>query len=224
MIPRMERLNLISRKTFRLAVWVLLAFFVYAMGIVSILNPETRHEALRMTPLALLLTTAVLFFFAQTRYTWRMGIVFLSIAVIGFLAELLGIQTGRFFGHYSYTSNFGIRWWGTPPLIGINWLFLVYAWAAVTHNTSSAPRYRIIYASLGMLAYDLLLEQAAPLMELWHWKEGAIPFSNYVTWFLLALFFQWLIRYNRIDTRNQMAFPLLLLQIIMYVCVILYLH
>lgn len=218
----MERLKFISYRTIPIITWILLAFLVYGMGIVTILDPATRTESLRMTPVALLISTAVLFFFAKTTYNRRMVVVFISIAVLGFLVELLGVQTGWVFGSYSYTSNFGVRWWGTPPLIGINWLFLSYAWAAVTHNTFSAPMYRIIYAATGMLAYDLLLEQAAPRMELWHWKGGHIPVSNYVVWFLLALFFQWLLRYNRIDTRNNMALPLLLLQVVMYVCIILY--
>lgn len=218
----MERLGLISRKPFRIGIWLLLAFFVYAMGTVSILNPDTRTEALRMTPVALLLTTAVLLFFAGAAYTWRMAAVLSAIAVIGFLAELAGVQTGWIFGQYRYTSHFGPRWWGTPPLIGLNWMFLSYAWAAIVHNAYPATAWRILYAALGMLAYDLLLERAAPLMQLWHWKGGHIPVDNYISWFVLALFFQGLLRYSRTDTRNAMALPLLLLQSAMYVCVILF--
>lgn len=218
----MQRLEFISRKAILFITWILIAFFVYGMGIVSILTPATREAALPMTPIALLLTTAVLLFFARTVYTRRMIFVFTAIALIGFLVELAGVQTGWIFGHYRYTSNFGVRWWGTPPLIGINWLFLSYAWAAVLQNTASAPVHRIVYAALGMLAYDLLLEQAAPRMQLWYWEKGNIPFSNYIAWFVLALFFQWLIRRNRIVTQNNMALPLLLLQIVLYISVILY--
>lgn len=218
----MERLGLISRKPFRIGIWLLLAFFVYVMGTVSILNPATRTEALRMTPVALLLTTAVLLFFSGAAYTWRMAAVLSAIAVIGFLAELAGVQTGWIFGQYQYTSHFGPRWWGTPPLIGLNWMFLSYAWAAVVHNAYPASAWRILYAALGMLAYDLLLERAAPLMQLWHWKGGHIPVDNYISWFVLALFFQGLLRYSRTDTRNAMALPLLLLQAAMYICVILF--
>lgn len=218
----MERLGLISRKPFQIGIWLLLAFFIYVMGTIGILNPVTRTEALRMTPLALLLTTAVLLFFAATAYTRRMVAVLCGITVIGFLAELAGVQTGWLFGHYHYTSNFGPRWWGTPPLIGLNWMFLSYAWAAVTRNSYSAPPYRILYAALGMLAYDLLLERAAPLMQLWYWDGGHIPLYNYLSWFALALFFQWLLRYSRIVTRNAMALPLLLLQTGMYISIILF--
>ena len=216
----MQRLEFISRKAILFITWILIAFFVYGMGIVSILTPATREAALPMTPIALLLTTAVLLFFARTVYTRRMILVFIAIALIGFLVELIGVQTGWIFGHYRYTSNFG--WWGTPPLIGINWLFLSYAWAAVLQNTAFAPVHRIVYAALGMLAYDLLLEQAAPRMQLWYWEKGNIPFSNYIAWFVLALFFQWFIRHNRIVTQNNMALPLLLLQIVLYISVILY--
>lgn len=220
----MERLGLISRKPFRIGIWLLMAFFVYAMGTVGILNPATRTATLRMTPMALLLTTAVLLFFAGTVYTWRMLAVLCAITIIGFLVELTGVQTGWIFGQYQYTSNFGPRWWGTPPLIGLNWMFLSYAWAAVLRNAYPASPYRIIYAALGMLAYDLLLERAAPLMQLWYWEGGNIPADNYISWFMLALLFQGLLRYSRVITVNVMALPLLLLQAAMYVCIILYIH
>lgn len=220
----MSRLTFIHRKPVLFTIWGLLAFFVYVMGTLMIIQPVTRPEALRMTPVALLLTTVVLFFFANTKYNGRMILVFITIAVIGFLAELAGVQTGYIFGKYHYTANFGVRWWGVPPLIGLNWLFLSYAWASVTHNTVGAPLYRMLYAAIGMLAYDLLLEQAAPLMQLWYWQGGRIPFSNYAAWFGLALFFQWLIHHNRIVTSNHIALPLLLLQVLMYACIILYIR
>ena len=151
----MQRLEFISRKAILFITWILIAFFVYGMGIVSILTPATREAALPMTPIALLLTTAVLLFFARTVYTRRMILVFIAIALIGFLVELVGVQTGWIFGHYRYTSNFGVCWWGTPPLIGINWLFLSYAWAAVLQNTASAPVHRIVYAALGDVSLRL---------------------------------------------------------------------
>ncbi len=220
----MGRLALIHRKPFQLAICLLLAFFVYGMGTFLIINPQTRPEALRMTPLALMLTVSVLFFFAESRYTWTMVASFTFIALIGFLVELIGVQTGWIFGRYQYTSHFGVRWWDTPPLIGINWLFLTYAWAAVVHNSGNAPKHRMLWAAAGMLAYDLLLEQAAPLMQLWHWKGGHIPLSNYLAWFGLALFFQWILHFNRIDTRNSLALPLLLLQLVMYLGIILFIQ
>lgn len=220
----MNRLLLVERRPILTITWLLLAFFIYVMGTLSLLHSATRSEALHMTPVALLLTTGLLLLFASTPYTVRMVTVFTAITVIGFLAELIGVQTGWIFGHYEYTGNFGIRWWDTPPLIGVNWLFLSYAWAAVTGNTAHAPTYRLFYASLGMLAYDLLLEQAAPLMQLWYWQGNRIPWTNYIAWFLLALFFQWLIHHNRIITRNRIALPLLLLQILMFICVILFLR
>lgn len=218
----MNRPSLIEHRYVLPVTWLLLAFFIYGMGTLSLLHPATRTEAMKMTPVALLLTTGLLLLFASTPYTRRMTAVFSAIALLGFLAELTGVQTGWIFGHYAYTDNFGVRWWGTPPLIGINWLFLSYAWAAVTGNTANAPAYRIFYAATGMLAYDLLLEQAAPLMHLWYWQGGRIPWTNYAAWFVLALFFQWLIHHYRIVTRNRMALPLLSLQILMFVCIILF--
>lgn len=217
----MQRLEIVNHKNIRLITILLLSFFVYVMGTIYIANPETRTEALGSTPVALLLTTGVLLFFAATVYTSRMVWTFLVIALAGFFAEWVGVRTGWIFGAYTYTHRFGILLGDTPLLIGVNWLFLTYACAAVARNTAFSPLSSIFLAALLMVAYDILLERAAPLMDLWHWKEDRVPLKNYVSWFLLGLCFQWFLHRNRIITRNPMALPLLLLQAGMFLCLIL---
>lgn len=219
----MTRLQIIRKPGIQILILSFLAVFVYGMGIFSILEPATREESLRVTPYALLLSLFVLLLFAQTTYSYRMGLVFLAIAVMGYGVEILGIQSGIPFGNYAYGRNFGIRWWDTPPLIGINWLFLTYAWAAVTEYFPYHTTGKILWGALLMLLYDLLLEKAAPLMGFWDWEGTRVPVQNYISWFLLAVFFQWFLRHFRLSLKNPIALPLLALQGIMFLFIILFL-
>lgn len=102
----MQRLEFISRKAILFITWILIAFFVYGMGIVSILTPATREAALPMTPIALLLTTAVLLFFARTVYTRRMILVFIAIAPYRFSRRVSRCPNGLDFRTLSLHFKF----------------------------------------------------------------------------------------------------------------------
>lgn len=198
----------------------LVAFFVYGAGVFQILNPATRAFSLRLTPIALLVSTAVLFLFARFPWNFKNAGILFFIFLAGYIAEVAGVNTGIIFGSYSYGSNFGIKLWDTPLLIGVNWVFLVYACAAVAFYFPWSGAVQVGIAVLLMLGYDVILEKAAPLMGLWEWKEARVPFYNYLSWFVLAVFFQGLLRKYRVCSRNAAALPLLLLQIGLFVAII----
>ena len=40
---------------------------------------------------------------------------------IGFFTEYLGVNYGLLFGTYSYGNNLGIKIWGVPLMICVNW-------------------------------------------------------------------------------------------------------
>lgn len=201
---------------------ILVGFFVYVMGAFRIADPVTRHASLKLTPVALLISTAVLLCFARFPLNRKNAGIMLGIFLTGFLAEVIGVNTGWIFGHYRYGDNFGIKLWNTPLLIGINWLFLVYACAAVADRFPIPSSWRIPAGALLMLGYDAILEKAAPRMGLWVWENSQIPVFNYVCWFILALAYQWILRRNGICTRNAAALPLLLFQTGLFVVVILF--
>ncbi|NLA62017.1 MAG: carotenoid biosynthesis protein, partial [Bacteroidales bacterium] len=70
-----------------------------------------------------------------------------------------------------------------------NWFFLVYTTAAIFEKTKMSSAMKILLASLSMLVYDIVMEQVAPLMDMWSWKQVAVPLQNYATWFAIAIAF-----------------------------------
>lgn len=220
----MQRQHLISNRWIQLVTLSGLALLVYVMGSIHILDNQSREAALSHTPLVLLINTAILLFFAQTRLFGKTLVIFTFITVSSFIIEAIGVNTGFIFGNYLYGENFGIKIFSTPLLIGINWLFLVYACASVARQITGNKGLQPILAALLMVGYDSILEWAAPKMGLWTWHDSHPPFQNFLSWFIIALFYQWLLKKYNIETQNRMAAPLLILQISLFILVILFVH
>jgi putative membrane protein len=90
-------------------------------------------------------------------------------------------------------------------MIGANWALLVYCTAAITSRSRVSDFLKIISGSALMLAYDLMLEQAAPLMLMWNFEGDAVPWRNYASWFLLAVIFHSLLKLSGIRIENRIA-------------------
>lgn len=218
----MTRIDFIGKRSVQVATFACVAFFIYVMGCVWLLDPHTHQRALRFTPVALLTSTIILLFFSEAKFTPRKIIVFAGIVIIGYLIEVVGVKTGLIFGQYAYGNSLGYKVFDTPLLIGINWLFVTYAAACTATLFTRSETLRIVYAVIIMLLYDVFLEMAAPKMDMWHWEGEVIPLRNYVVWGITALFFLWLIRKNRIVTVNVMAMPFLLMQVFMFIVIAAY--
>lgn len=218
----MTRIEFIGKRSVQVITLACVAFFIYIMGCILLLDPKTHNEALRFTPVALLTSTIILLFFSETRFTARKILVFAGIVLLGYIIEVAGIQTGIIFGQYIYGESLGYKVFDTPLLIGINWLFVTYAAACTATLLTRSDTLKMVYAVLIMLIYDVFLEMAAPKMDMWHWEGEVIPMQNYVVWGIMAVLFLWLIRRNRIVTVNVMAMPLLMMQIFMFIVIAAY--
>jgi len=184
----------------------------YVVGIVGFILPFSRELFINLTGLALLLSTFLLFWFHRSGFNRASIIVFVAIYLAGFLIEVLGVGTGVIFGQYTYGSALGPKIWDTPLMIGVNWLMLSYSFAAVLKSIKLNGLLVIILASAGMLIYDLVMEQVAPILDLWYWDKGIIPPENYFAWFVIASIFQSLVVFSGIKLRNPIALTLLLCQ------------
>ena len=126
------------------------------------------------------------------------------------------MNTGLIFGRYVYGNSLGIKLFGTPLLIGINWLFLVYTTSSVLEGFKMPVLAKIGLAAALMLIYDIVLEQIAPMLDMWHWENGLIPLQNYVAWFVLALLFQSLLKILNVKVQNKFAFFIIICQFLFF--------
>lgn len=181
----------------------------YTVGVIGMALPLTFPLFKTLIPFALIFSFVALAFFHSSKIDWKTILVFLSIYIISFTIEAIGVNTGQLFGYYNYDNGLGLKLFETPLIIGVNWLFLVYTTAAVVDRFKLHSIFKIIVASFGMLIYDIVLEQVAPKLDMWHWKNEIIPFQNYLAWFALALFFHSLLKALNIKIQNKLALLIL---------------
>ena len=187
------------------------AFFIvfYLVGVVGTLWPFTSPLFFKLIPLALLLSFTALLIFHEGKVTRNAIICFIVIYLFSFFIEVIGVNTGLIFGHYVYGNSLGIKLFSTPLMIGINWLFLVYTSATVIERFKMPVLVKIGLASALMLTYDIVLEQIAPMLNMWHWENRVVPLQNYLVWLVLALLFQSLLKVLNVSIQNKLA-PLIL--------------
>lgn len=199
------------------------AFFVifYLVGITGIMLPVSFQVFVKLIPFALLLSSVALAFFHKNFNTKTLT-VFISIYVIGFFVEVAGVNTGLIFGEYTYGESLGIKIFNTPLIIGLNWLLLVYITSSVLEKTKLPVPVKILLGASMMLAYDMIIEQIAPILNMWSWQNEMIPANNYVAWFLIAVLFHSAIQIFKIKTTNKLAPFILVCQVLFFLLLLTY--
>jgi putative membrane protein len=195
---------------------VLLLSIFYAVGIVLIFIPDLTLFIKQLTPLVLFGSYFLVLLFDRSTFNWKLPAVLIFIAVFSYLVEMIGVKSGLIFGNYQYGENLGLKIWDTPLMIGLNWLFLVYTTYLILDRTKFHAVIKVVLASLLMVSYDLILEQMAPVMDMWSWKEGIIPLKNYLAWFILAAVFHSIMKAFAIEIKNRIAEIILLHQFLFF--------
>lgn len=143
------------------------------------------------------------------RFTKAM-ILALSILLLSFLIEFIGVTTGIPFGAYSYTEVLAPIIAGVPAAI-------IFAWFSVAVSTyfttvSLYGKAGVLAASfissVLILATDILLEPFASFINgFWLWNGGIIPFQNYISWlvfgFLICLLISLFVKPDSIRQLNS---------------------
>jgi len=142
-------------------------------------------------------------------------IAFAAIALVGFVAELIGVNTQRLFGVYTYGDTLGLKLWNTPIVIALNWLVLIYCIAAMSKNIRDNWYFPVIGAAT-MVAFDWIMEPVAIATGMWSWGVQEIPLKNYTDWFLISGFLFLMIRILKIEINNRIAVVLIAMQLVFF--------
>lgn len=197
---------------------------IYAVGVAGFTIPFTHGIFMLLTPLVLLFSLGLLIWCDRDR--GRGGqlnriVFYLFVFTAGFLVEMWGVNTGTLFGSYLYGSGLGPKIVGTPPLIGLNWVLMIYLTSAIFAPLRRNLLNGILWPSLLMVGYDLIMEQVAPKMDMWSWQNDVIPLQNYLMWGLLAIVFHTLRYAMKVSDRNRMALPLFIVQTLFFLLILL---
>lgn len=112
---------------------------------------------------------------------------------IGFAAELLGVATGKPFGHYTYSGRLGPRVGGVPLLAAAAWTMMAEpAWAVATPALRGERNrtVRSLSAAGALTAWDVFLDPRMVRDGYWTWPGGGryegVPASNFAGWLLVG--------------------------------------
>jgi len=203
-----------GRYTLPAAVVVLVIF--HAVGFWGLVFSGEPVYFQQLTPLNLLLTCALLFSFHRC---WHKSFILFAVIVFfaGFLAEAVGVHTGRLFGNYSYGNALGMKVWEVPLLIGLNWLMLVYSTGHISNYARLPWVAKAVLGALLMVLLDYFIEPVAMHYDFWSWQGGLIPFSNFIGWFIVAFLLQLYFQRTAFLKQNPMAAYIFLVQLAFFV-------
>jgi putative membrane protein len=168
----------------------------YLVGLTIFIIPFTRELFIFLTPLSLIFVFAALMY---NHSKWDLKFFLFSVFVYlsSFVIEAIGVNSGVIFGEYIYLQGLGPKIMGTPLIIGINWLILVYCSRGVVLyiedryklNISISKFWTVIISSSLMVCYDIVLEIVAPIMKMWRFNDLTPPIQNYISWFIISIVF-----------------------------------
>lgn len=210
---------------------VVVAVIFHAVGLAGILVFK-NDWIIKSTPINLLLSVALLIWTQEDRniFFW---FFMLATMVVGFVVEVIGVNTGLLFGNYRYGDVLGVKWKEVPVIIGVNWFIVVFcAGVSVTAllnsitkpiaNTPSAPS--PVFKTISVItdgatlavAFDWLIEPVAIKLGYWQWESKEVPMYNYACWFLISLLLMTLFRFLPFSKQNKFAIHLFLIQVMFF--------
>jgi uncharacterized membrane protein len=127
---------------------------------------------------------------------WRFaGRLVLATAGGGWLAEAVGVSTGRPFGRYRYGTGLGPRLAGVPALVPAAWLMIGYPCHALAGRAAGRPAGRVVAGAVAMVGWDVFLDPQMVAAGRWSWARPGrhlpgipeVPLSNLLGWTAAAL-------------------------------------
>ena len=209
-----------------------LAILFHFFGIIGILFWD-RELFVKATPLNLLLMFVLLIWTQKERNGNFLFFVFIAI-IIGFTAEVIGVNTSLLFGNYIYGKALGVKFLQVPLIIGVNWFVIIYCSGISIHTLLNklvkgvSVQNQKISASLKVFSviidgailatmFDWLMEPIAIKLGFWNWREdGSIPFYNYLCWFIISAALLAVFQFFNFRKENKFAINLLLIQVMFF--------
>ncbi len=148
---------------------------------------------------------------------WRQAAIFFVVsAVISWLLEQIGVQTGLIYGAYHYTDQLGVKLGHVPLLIPIAWFMMMYPSYVIANiigtgkpdsagNGLSLIVWLSALGAMVMTAWDLVMDpgMSSPPSQSWIWEHGGpyfgVPLQNFVGWLLTTFIVFFL--YRLIESR-----------------------
>jgi len=168
-------------------IFIISGFFVANFG----LQPE--HQLVSMFMPILMAIPSFMVLKKLTSLQTFLGII-ITLSVLAFSIESFGIITGFPYGNFHYSEALGLKLFAIVPAnLPFAWIPLVLgAYTLSAHFTKkhkiSSPFSLVVLGTLFLLIFDLIIDPAAVLFQLWAYQNPGIyfgvPWSNFVGWII----------------------------------------
>ena len=239
-IQRTNNLNgqLEKKHSSRNQIATIIAIVLHVVGLAGILLVDSDF-IIRCTSYNLLICFGLLIW-TQRDKNKAFLLFTVLVCILGFIVEIVGVNTGLVFGKYSYGAILGPKLFGVPFIIGINWFIVIYCSGIATQKLlmtivgknipSTGPPKMIKVMALVVdgatiaTFFDWLMEPSVTRLEFWHWLgDGSIPVYNYICWFVTSMLFLTIFKLCKFRKHNKFAINLLLIQIVFFLILRIYL-
>ncbi len=192
-------------------------FIIWLFHISAIIGISIGYETwfVEKTPLNLLLIFTILILLYPA-FDGKRLILFALCFLTGMTVEWLGVKYGFLFGNYSYGTNLGPKLDGVPWLIGVNWGVLTFITASISTRFSSNIWIRAIVGASLMVIMDIPMEGVAPRFDFWRFAEHPVPLSNYLGWFITALFLHIIMQWRSLQGSRYISTHIFFAQLLFF--------
>jgi bisanhydrobacterioruberin hydratase len=231
----------LKKRTYsRAKVATAIAILLHAVGLAGILIYKS-DLIIRCTPFNLLACFALLLWTHRNKNS-NFWIFTISVSMVGFLLEVIGVNTGKIFGDYIYGTVLGPKYFSTPLIIAINWFIIIYCCGISTQTLLLQILGRLAPAAAGppksiksltlitdgatiATLFDWVMEPVAVQLEFWDWtnEHDVIPWYNYFCWFIASMLMLGIFNRCQFKKRNKFAINLLLIQFVFFFILRIYL-
>ena len=209
-----------------------IALLFHVCGLFGILFTSYKNWFIQNT-LVNLLVMAILIVITHPKKN-KQFIFFLLVAfLIGFTSEVIGVNTGVLFGHYTYGNILGLKFFNVPLIIGLNWFIIIYCAGMITQSYENYMLKKLAEKGLGIskrmmitsfvvdaaflvLLFDWIMEPVASKLGFWQWQNNAIPMLNYVCWVIISVLLLAIFRKLNQNSRNIFAVHLFIIQLLFF--------
>lgn len=212
------------------------AILFHLTGVLGILFTPYKDWFVNNTPMVLL-TMFLLLSKSQDKFSLRFVSINLIAFIIGMITEIIGVNTGLLFGHYTYGTVLGPKLYGVPLLIGFNWFIIVFCagsfmtqfLALMQRNTKlpispiASTMAVVLGGAILATCFDHILEPVAVKLHFWSWENGQIPLLNYFCWFAISAALLSITMYIKRFSVNKFASSLFIIQTLFFLALNLFL-
>lgn len=173
-----------------------------------------------LTPFHLVTISVLLLWNGYEGKLKKLSLTFVLLWSIGMLVEIIGVNTGYLFGEYQYYDYLGWKLVGVPLVIGLNWMTLVLCAFALFSFKKLSVWITAFLSGVFITWFDYILEPIAIAMGWWEWfsyADGAVPFGNYLTWFVVVFLLTFYLSFKNLPKLpKKLALNFVLAQIVFF--------